>query len=290
MAVFRWFYLVSHIIFSLYGQKERLLDVWPTLSKSPFFTLAGYSPLIHSAYEVNRDLFSSLPVFEPYYPCSAAPSTYPTTTDVAQPPARCADQYEPISGLLALHLRRGDFEGHCQHLARWGAAWMGFNSFPEFVDQWVPLEGGGWGETTDENMAIYLQRCYPTIEQIVQRIEEVRRSPAARGLKDVLIMTNGKPDWVQELKEALFAMGGWDKIASSRDMVLTKEQKEVAQAVDMMIGERAQVIIGNGVSLLVVHPYETGSLTVLCSVLTVVQHDFKYCDDADDKRTAFRIE
>ncbi|KAJ3530634.1 hypothetical protein NM688_g7680 [Phlebia brevispora] len=95
-----------------------------------------------------------------------------------------------------------------------------------------------------------MQRCYPTIEQIVEKVDEVRRSGAGKGLKDVYIMTNGKREWVDELKDALFAMGGWEKIASSRDLVITKEQKEVAQAVDMMIGERAQVIIGNGVSAL----------------------------------------
>ena len=165
---------------------------------------------------------------------------------------------------------------------------MGFNSFPEFADQWVPLEGGGWGETTEENMAIYMRRCYPTIEQIVTRIEEIRRSPAGRGLKDIFIMTNGKLDWVQELKDALFAMGGWEKIASSRDMVITKEQKEVAQAVDMMIGERAQVIIGNGVSRSVFSSTKLRPLTVLLA--TVVQHDVGYRHDADDKRATYRIE
>ncbi len=97
-------------------------------------------------------------------------------------------------------------------------------------------------------MARDMQRCYPTIDQIVEKIDEIRKSPAGKGLKDVYVMTNGKREWVQELKAHLRSMGGWNKIASSRDMVINDEQKEVAQAVDMMIGERAQVIIGNGVS------------------------------------------
>jgi hypothetical protein len=234
---------------SLYGQKDRLLDIWPVLSESPILRLFGYSPLIHAAFHANFDLFSTLPVREPYFPCSPAPGYSTNNSLQTVPPSRCSDLYQPIPGLLALHLRRGDFEGHCEHLAKWGAAWMGFNSFPSFPDQWTPLEGGGWGETTDENLEVYMQRCYPTIEQIVERIEDVRKAPASNGLKDIYVMTNGKPEWVEELKMALREKGGWDKIASSRDMVITKEQKEVSQAVDMMIGERAQVIIGNGVSL-----------------------------------------
>ncbi|GJE93721.1 O-fucosyltransferase family protein [Phanerochaete sordida] len=230
----------------MYGQKERLLDIWPVLRESPIVKLFGYSPLIHATYEANRHLFTTLPFYEPYFPCSAVPGST-TDGDLQKlPPARCSDPYQPIPGLLALHLRRGDFADHCQNLARWNAAWMGFNSFPSFPDQWVRPESGGNGESTPENMDMYMRRCYPSIEQIVARLQEVRAHPASKGLKDVYIMTNGKPDWVDELKGAMRAMGGWDKIASSRDMTLDAEQKEVAQAVDMMVGERAQVIIGNG--------------------------------------------
>lgn len=98
-------------------------------------------------------------------------------------------------------------------------------------------------------MAVYMRRCFPDVEQIVKKIEEVRRTKAASGVRDLYIMTNGKPEWVNELKTAINETGGWGKIASSRDMEFTPEEKEVAQAVDMMIGEKAQVLIGNGVSV-----------------------------------------
>ena len=137
---------------------------------------------------------------------------------------------------------------HCAHLARWGAAWMGFNAFPSFPEQWHPLPVGGNGETTAENMDVYMRRCYPSIPQIVAKIAEVRAHPAAKGLKDVYVMTNAKAGEAEELKAALRRMGGWDRVAMSRDLVLSKEQKYVAQAVDMLIGQRAQVLIGNGVS------------------------------------------
>ncbi|KAI0756207.1 hypothetical protein C8Q80DRAFT_15408 [Daedaleopsis nitida] len=43
-------------------------------------------------------------------------------------------------------------------------------------------------------------------------------------------------------------MRGWENIASSRKLSLGWEQQLVAQSVDMLIGQRAQVIIGNGLS------------------------------------------
>lgn len=273
----------SHnLVHSLYGQKDRVLDIWPVLSESPLIHYMGYSPLIHAAFDINRELVTSLPISEPYYACSALPSAHTTTAGASRTPQRCSDPYTPIPGLLALHLRRGDFEGHCAHLAKWGAAWAGFNSFPMFPDQWVTPEGSGWGETTEEGLALYMKRCYPDVSQIVAKIKEVRKTPAARGIKDIYIMTNGKAEWLAELKTAIKAMGGWNKIASSRDLVITKEQKEVAQAIDMMIGERAQMIIGNGVCLsnmsLFLWPTTDSRLT------SVVEYDLKYCDDADGER------
>jgi len=72
----------------------------------------------------------------------------------------------------------------------------------------------------------------------------------SEGLKNVYIMTNGQVPWLQELKAALLKAHRWNQVASSRDLKLNWEQKYVAQTVDMMIGERAQVFIGNGWSSL----------------------------------------
>lgn len=60
-------------------------------------------------------------------------------------------------------------------------------------------------------------------------------------------MTNGPRPWVADLKAGLKKTGHWSKVATSRDMQLTPEQKYIAQAIDMLVGHRAQVIIGNGV-------------------------------------------
>ncbi len=155
--------------------------------------------------------------------------------------------YDVIPSLLVLHIRRGDFEEHCLHFARWESQWNGFNQFPELPDQFVPPPAAGRGQFTEEGKDIYLRHCYPDIGQIVARVAEVRATPAGKGLKDVYIMTNGKQLWLKDLKRELAKLGGWDKIASSRDLQLSWEQQFVAQSIDMLIGQRAQVIIGNGV-------------------------------------------
>ena len=48
-----------------------------------------------------------------------------------------ADTHGPLPGTLALHLRRGDYEEHCSHLAEWGAGWLGVNEAEGVGDRWV---------------------------------------------------------------------------------------------------------------------------------------------------------
>jgi len=61
-------------------------------------------------------------------------------------------------------------------------------------------------------------------------------------------MTNGKDPWLSELKGALHKSGKWKQISSSRELKVNWEQKFVAQSIDMVVGQRADVFIGNGVS------------------------------------------
>ncbi|KAG6329204.1 hypothetical protein ID866_9886 [Astraeus odoratus] len=63
-------------------------------------------------------------------------------------------------------------------------------------------------------------------------------------------MTNGGKEWLEELKAALMKVKQWDAVVTSRDIKLSWEAKPVAQAVDMFVGQRAQVFIGNGFSSL----------------------------------------
>jgi len=147
-----------------------------------------------------------------------------------------------------LHVRRGDFDEHCRSVANWSSPFHGFNSFPELPDGFDIPSGGGWGFTTPENQELYLRRCWPTIEQMVEKVRAVRAEDVGKGLKRIFVMTNGKAEWIAELKAALMALGGIDSVFTSRDLILTQEQDWIAQAVDMAVAQRSQVVIGNGFS------------------------------------------
>jgi hypothetical protein len=71
------------------------------------------------------------------------------------------------------------------------------------------------------------------------------------GLDRIYILTNGKPDYLAKLKEDLGA-DGWKKVSTSQDMSLNWQETWVSQSIDMSIAQRAEVFVGNGVSLLVV--------------------------------------
>ncbi|KAH7885775.1 hypothetical protein F5I97DRAFT_1875293 [Phlebopus sp. FC_14] len=215
-----------------FGQKNRMLSIWPYLSKSPVTTHWGWSPLIHDAYYRNRHLFRSKTIWE----------------FIGIGTSR-EDPISPIPGLLALHIRRGDFEGHCRHLANWNAEWNAFNSFPEFPDKFEPPTDGDGDHTTQENMDLYVRRCYPTVEQIVARVRQIRNEAKVK-LRYLYVLTNGPVPWVEELKLALAQDMHWAHVASSRDLELTWEQKFVAQGMDMYVAQRASVFIGNGWSSL----------------------------------------
>lgn len=202
------------------------------MSKSPIITQLGWSELVELGFDNNREIISPSPVFEPNHLISASTARLGI------------ERYPVISGLLVLHVRRGDFEHHCDHLRGYKSSWLGFCSFPEFPDKWEPPED----TESEEHKEYYLRHCYPDIKQIVEKVTEIRHSRAGKNLKNIYIMTNGPVPWVDELKHALYDTGRWKNVASSRDLTLTWEQKFVAQAIDMLVGQRAEVFIGNGVS------------------------------------------
>ena len=221
----------------MFGERNGMHGLWAQdFASSPIMTSFGWSALVELAFDNNRETISPTTTLEP--PLSAQPFT------------TNRERYSELPGLLVLHIRRGDYEDHCKHLARWSSTFLAFNGLPQ-LEQFTPPPGGpAEGTATEEGMALYLQRCYPSMARIVDAAEEARRAEAARGrprLERVFVMTNGAAEWVGELKAALAATGHWMHVASSRDLVLNWEQKYVAQAVDMLIRQRAQVFIGNGV-------------------------------------------
>ncbi|PCH36116.1 hypothetical protein WOLCODRAFT_108243 [Wolfiporia cocos MD-104 SS10] len=232
----------SWVIFDIWIMQDakRLLDVWPSFSQSPILTTFAWSALVELAFDTNREVFSPSMVLDPFL--SSVPVTVPS-----------AERYSPIPGLLAVHIRRGDFVRHCKRLTGWGASFVGFNSFPSMLDQ-LNLPPDTIAESRAE---FYRLRCYPEIDEIVAKVEEVRRTEAGKGLENVYIMTNAPTEWIFDLKASLRRAGQWSNIASSRDLILNQEQEYVKQAVDMLIGQRAQVFVGNGFSTM------TGQVTML---------------------------
>lgn len=218
---------------------NRVLDIWSALSKSPGLNEFGWSSLIHSAFTSNTHLFPS--IFQSFFL-----SWLPTFPHALHPSASPISSNQVVSGLLAVHIRRGDFVDHCSHLAKWSAQWNGFNQFDSLPDRFDVPPGAGFGFNTPENTAYYMEHCFPSIIQMADKIMSVREENP--GVDRVYIMTNGKRPFIEKLTEELEKRGKWKGITSSRDMVLTWEQKYVAQAVDMLVGQRAQAFIGNGVS------------------------------------------
>lgn len=184
---------------------------------------------------------------------------------------------------------------------------MGWAQHPGLLksEAFKPPPGGGWGENTPENREIYMKHCWPTVEQIVARIGEVRRDwergvtgnqhtemnvgggviqaetsdseiasdndnaadasddPSSRSsrvhprpprrLTHLHIMTNANATFLDAVLDGLRSpsstAGTWAGITSGTDLHLSEAQTHVEQIVDMAIGERAAVFIGNGVRL-----------------------------------------
>jgi hypothetical protein len=220
----------------LFGDSARLLDIWPSLVKSPMLTHFSWSPLITAAIAANANII---------HPALTS-ATSSSFTPSSRPPH--------LSGLFALHIRRGDYVDHCTNIADWSARFMGFNEFPGLPDRFSPPEVPARGNAPPEEVARYRRHCFPEIEQIVTRVREVRTALLpATPLERVYVLTNGRPEWLARLKEALQAdarssgLEEWAHIGTSRDLRLTREQQHNAQAVDMAVAQRAEVFLGNGV-------------------------------------------
>ena len=220
----------------MFGEPEGLHGIWEEFKRSPIMTHFLWSPLVELAFDNNRMLISP--------------------PDAAEPPLAASlhltnrERYTELPGLLVMHVRRGDFDWHCQALAGGAAEYATFNALPG-LERWRPWpKDPQTGEVPEEGKQEFLRRCWPDVARIVERANDVRVAEAERGrprIDRVYIMTNGAPDWLDELKRAFWATGHWAHVTTSRDLLLTPEQKYVAQTIDQLIGQRAQVFMGNGV-------------------------------------------
>ena len=83
---------------SLFGS-PRILSLWPSLSASPISSSYTWSPLVQSAVSGNF----------------AFPQ--PLLSDISS--------NSTLTGLVAIHLRRGDCKRHYPRLATWSSSFMG---------------------------------------------------------------------------------------------------------------------------------------------------------------------
>ncbi|CAK5266997.1 unnamed protein product [Mycena citricolor] len=221
---------------------EHILALLPALFASPILSKFTWSPLVRSAVARN---------FAVLRPLDNA-QLYPPLRNFNSP---IAPSNETFAGLLAVHLRQGDYVRHCPRLAAWNSTYLGINTHPALPDRFV---AGAGTESESETAAEYMQHCLPSVEQLVQRLHTVRAEHGDEGspLQRVFLLTNARTGVVSELRERLLE-DGWTDVWSSYDLLLDSAQKGVAMAVDMSIAESAAVFLGNGFSSL------TGNVVML---------------------------
>lgn len=195
------------------------------------------------------------------------------------PPSYSHSNAGVLSGLVAVHLRRGDYSRHCHRLVGWDDEYMGVNQYDELPDRFdadaylrehkfhssVPtahsppsstvlssrnstLSASPTTSRTSEDHTIltpyYLTHCLPEIPEIVARLHQVRLDNP--GLKRIYLLSNGWGWWLNSLRDSL-KKDGWEDVRHGGELEMDQAQKHVAMAVDMAIAEKAEVFVGNGV-------------------------------------------
>ncbi|KAF9475376.1 hypothetical protein BDN70DRAFT_841049 [Pholiota conissans] len=273
-----------------FGAGDRILRILPELLESPVLKHFEWSPIVQRAVDRSIGAVFAASGTEESYPLSEGISS-PTPLS---PPAQ-------LEGVLAVHLRRGDYGRHCVRLAQWSSQYLGVNRALGDKFGFVDVEEHDDGDSEDERDAMkakrreayYLEHCLPSVPQIVRRLNEVRAeyelgrsdslsdSTLTPRLRNVYVLTNGWPSFVDELRKALME-DGWEGVVATQDLErgirgagerwpawyygsssssdsrvgksgfagLTREERGVGVAVDMGIAERAEVFVGNGFSSL----------------------------------------
>ncbi|KAF9522659.1 hypothetical protein CPB83DRAFT_864130 [Crepidotus variabilis] len=162
-------------------------------------------------------------------------------------PARGGEPY------MALHLRRGDFEGHCPGLAR---KQLGFTTWASLPILLPSILGPPFNRTDPVSV---VQHCYPSLDRIFEAITvQARRNPHIHRLHILHDAMDERQynDLVTKLKDpAQTARAGWtggpmQAITQSSDIPIQKCERDWEVCLDEEIGRRAAVFIGNGYSSL----------------------------------------
>ncbi|KAK7037688.1 hypothetical protein VNI00_010914 [Paramarasmius palmivorus] len=216
---------------------DRVLSLWEPFMKSPVSRLLDASPVVKSGVDASEYLF--FPRGSRTLGGAGGAETWPRDT---------------FSRVMALHIRRGDYKDACEMLASYNTTFYSWNLLPDFKDKFsVPrhLE-----YMSDEYKQAYFDRCFPEADAILEKVREARdtyvRSVASASdvvLDTMYLLTNAKGDWLESMKKRL-AEDGWSTIVTSKDLELNAEQTDVNMAIDMELGRRAAIFIGNGVRVL----------------------------------------
>ncbi|KAF9046628.1 hypothetical protein BJ165DRAFT_1527705 [Panaeolus papilionaceus] len=224
---------------SLWGSM-RSLSLWDDFKESPVSRLLATSPLVQSAIEDNLSLF--------------IPRSLERLFRLID--GRRFGQNKIFEHVMTIHVRRGDFKGAC--LENWSrrATFYNWNLLPFLPDRLALPQNDSSG-IDSEQAKVYLERCFADIPTIVKKVRKVKldyltlnqERDQPRSLDILYIMSNDRTEWVHTLKEEL-REDGWPKVIMSQDLKLDSEQKDVGMAVDMDIGRRSAVFLGNGWSSL----------------------------------------
>ncbi|KAF8529730.1 hypothetical protein BU17DRAFT_73045 [Hysterangium stoloniferum] len=170
-------------------------------------------------------------------------------------PQNTVSHFTRYAGMMAIHVRRGDYVDACQHLADWNNTFYMWNLLPDLPDPFNPggpVEGHDEvGKNTPENYVLFKKRCYPSEEALITKITESKRdweSGEGRGaapLTTLYILTNANKQWMDAFRTRMIDEG-WNNVATTSDLTLDSEQTAVSMAIDMDIARRAAVLIGNG--------------------------------------------
>jgi hypothetical protein len=144
-----------------------------------------------------------------------------------------------------MHVRRGDFKGHCKYLARDEKEYGWINQHRQLPDRFSPED-----VVPCKRESYYMEHCWVEVDKIVRKARELHdlsQSNANGPLRSVYIMTNGDNAWISKVKHALLE-DGWEDVITTKDLMLDRWERYLDGAVDMAIAERAGLFVGNGVS------------------------------------------
>jgi hypothetical protein len=181
---------------------SRIVSVWRNLAVSP--TLAGlrWSDVVLGGAERNMALFGK-----------------PSAIDKTK---------LSISGVVAIHVRRGDFQGICPWLVREQWSFCGWNALPELPDRWTPVPSDA--ADYEEKLISAQTHCWPSIGHMTTKLESLRRENP--NLDTVYILSNMSPEWLGLMRGVLLD-DGWKKIVTTAERTLIWEEAGLEQAVGM---------------------------------------------------------